>query len=593
LHSRAPSPAPARIGYLRANKNTNKNMIIGIDLGTTNSAVGIWRDGRAELIPNSLGSLLTPSAVSMDERGEVLVGLAARERQVTHPEVTATAFKRYMGTSRLTRLGKREFLPEELSALVLRSLKADAERQLGEPVTDAVITVPAYFNDKQRQATRRAGHLAGLKVERLLNEPTAAALAHGIHLKDAEVRFLVFDLGGGTFDVSVLELAEGVIEVRSSTGDNHLGGEDFNEVLVERFMAANAARHSLGKKRDEKFYQKVRDQAERCRRKLSSEGAATMSVNWNDQLLELALTEEEFAEAAAPLLERLRTPVLRALRDSKIPVNSLSEIILVGGSTRMPIVRKTVTKMFGRFPATHLNPDEAVALGAAVQAGLKARDSALREVVLTDVCPYTLGVDISEKLPGGTLRENIFAPIIERNTVIPASRERMFSPMDDRQRVVQFNVYQGESPNCRDNIHLGRIEVPVPAGRATQAAVSCRFTYDINGLLEVDVTVPQTGERRQLVIMDNEASMDEAKMQQRRQELALLKVHPRDQEVNRAVLARASRCYEEALGERREHISHLLSLFQAAIDSQDPRAIEAAREEFTRALDAIEGETYL
>jgi molecular chaperone HscC len=569
-------------------------MIIGIDLGTTNSAVAIWRDGKAQLIPNSLGSVLTPSAVSIDDNGDLLVGLAARERQVTHPELTATAFKRYMGSKRVTRLGKKELLPEELSALVLRSLKADAEKALGEPVTDAVITVPAYFSDKQRQATRRAGQLAGLTVERLLNEPTAAALAYGIHQKGADTRFLVFDLGGGTFDVSVLELFDGVIEVRASTGDNNLGGEDFNEVLIDKFFAAHKAEFKVtGKASNAKLYQKFRDQAERCRRKLSSGPSATMNVSWQERSFELALTEDEFASAAAPLLDRLRTPVLRALRDSKVAVDSLAEIVLVGGATRMPIVRKSVTKMFGRFPAAQINPDEAVALGAAVQAGLKARDSALSEVVLTDVCPYTLGVNMSERLPSGGLRENLFAPIIERNTVIPASRERQFAPLDDRQRAVEFSVYQGESPNCVDNILLGSIEVPVPPGRATQMSVNCRFTYDINGLLEVDVFVPQTGERRQLVIMDNEAPMDEAALNARRQELAKLKVHPRDQEANRAVLARATRCYEDSLGERREYLAQCLSHFVAAIDGQDPRTIDAAREEFARVLDRFEGETYL
>jgi molecular chaperone HscC len=532
-------------------------MIIGIDLGTTNSAVAIWRDGKAQLIPNSLGQVLTPSAVSLDDNGDLLVGLAARERQVTHPELTATAFKRYMGSKRMTRLGKQELLPEELSALVLRSLKADAEKALGETVTDAVITVPAYFSDKQRQATRRAGQLAGLNVERLLNEPTAAALAHGIHQKGADTRFLVFDLGGGTFDVSVLELFDGIIEVRASTGDNNLGGEDFNEVLIDRFFNTHkAALKVTGKSSDARLYQKFRDQAERCRRKLSAEPTATMTVSWKDQSYELALTESDLVSAAAPLLERLRTPVLRALRDSKVAVDSLAEIVLVGGATRMPIVRKAVTKMFGRFPAAQINPDEAVALGAAVQAGLKARDSALREVVLTDVCPYSLGVNMSERLPSGGIRENLFAPIIERNTVIPASRERQFAPLDNRQSAVAFNVYQGESPNCADNILLGAIEVPVPPGRATETSVNCRFTYDINGLLEVDVFVPQTGERRQLVIMDNDAPMDEKALHARREELAKLKVHPRDQEANRAVVARATRCYEDSLGERREYISH-------------------------------------
>jgi molecular chaperone HscC len=569
-------------------------MIIGIDLGTTNSAVGVWRDGRAELIPNSLGSLLTPSAVSVDDNGDLLVGLTARERQATHPHLTATAFKRYMGTSRRTKLGSKEFLPEELSALVLRSLKSDAEKALGEAITDAVITVPAYFNDKQRHATRRAGQLAGLKVERLLNEPTAAALAYGIHQKDADTRFLVFDLGGGTFDVSVLELFEGVIEVRATTGDNHLGGEDFNEILIDRFFAAHKSRLKLARKdTDAKLYQKLREQAERCRRKLSSESTATMALSRDGESIEMTVSDEEFAAAASPLLERLRTPVLRALRDSQIPVDSLAEIVLVGGATRMPIVRKTVTKMFGRFPGALVNPDEAVALGAAVQAGLKARDSALKEVVLTDVCPYTLGVDTSERLPSGGLRENLYAPIIERNTVIPASRERSFTPLDDRQRKVAFNVYQGESPNCLDNIRLGSIEVPVPPGKATETAITCRFTYDINGLLEVEVYVPQTGARRQLVIWDNEAQFDEKAMSARREALASLKVHPRDQEVNRAVVARANRCYEELLGARREELGRHLSQFQAAIDSQDPRAIDAAREEFSRVLDGIDGETFL
>src|SRR5688572_7843414 len=330
-------------------------VIIGIDLGTTNSAVAVWRNGRAELIPNSLGSVLTPSAVSLTDKGELLVGLAARERQVTHPRLTATAFKRYMGTQRYTSIGNQRLLPEELSALVLRSLKADAEKFLGETVTDAVITVPAYFNDKQRQATRRAGVLAGLKVERLLNEPTAAALAYGIHQKGADTRFLVFDLGGGTFDVSVLELFEGVIEVRASTGDNRLGGEDFNEVLIDRLFEAHKDRWNVsGKNSDEKLYQKMRDQAERCRRKLSSASSASMSVAWNDAPFELTLSDEQFAEAVAPLIDRLRTPVLRALRDSRIPVDNLAEIVLVGGATRMPVVRRAVTKMFGRFPAAQI-----------------------------------------------------------------------------------------------------------------------------------------------------------------------------------------------------------------------------------------------
>ena len=291
-------------------------MIVGIDLGTTNSAIGIWRNGRAELIPNSLGSVLTPSAVSVDDNGEFLVGLAARERQVTHPGSSATAFKRFMGSTRATTLGPKHSLrPEELSSLVLRSLKADAEIFLGEPVTEAVITVPAYFNDKQRKATRRAGELAGFKVERLVNEPTAAALAYGIHELANESRFLVFDLGGGTFDVSILEIFEGVIEVRSSTGDNQLGGEDFNQVLIGDFQ-------SVLRSDDPVLAERVREQAERARRLLTTQPRALMSVSWENRLFEHEVTAERFETLCARLLERLREPVVRAKRDGKIGSNT-------------------------------------------------------------------------------------------------------------------------------------------------------------------------------------------------------------------------------------------------------------------------------
>ena len=283
-------------------------MILGIDLGTTNSAAAVWRNGRAELIPNSLGHVLTPSAVSLDDNGKILVGLAARDRQVTHPDRTATAFKRYMGTGRSVSLGQTRYYPEELSAFVLRALKADAEHYLGETITDAVITVPAYFNDKQRKATKRAGELAGLRVERLLNEPTAAALAYGIHEAGRETRFLVFDLGGGTFDVSVLDIFEGVIEVRASTGDNRLGGEDFNEVLIRMMLESCRQQWRLpDTPRSEFLYQRVRAEAERARRQLSSAEQATMSIVWNDKQAEHQVSTEEFERAAEALLQRLRT----------------------------------------------------------------------------------------------------------------------------------------------------------------------------------------------------------------------------------------------------------------------------------------------
>jgi molecular chaperone HscC len=568
-------------------------VIIGIDLGTTNCAVGVWRDGRAELIPNSLGHTLTPSAVSIDERdGSVLVGLEARERQSTHAKTTATAFKRYMGTTRSTLLGDRPYLPEELSALVLQRLKADAEAYLGEPVTEAVITVPAYFNDKQRKATRRAGQLAGLKVERLLNEPTAAALAYGIHELDSESRFLVFDLGGGTFDVSILELFEGVIEVRASTGDNRLGGEDFNQLLIEGFCAAHAKVLDGKDRGDPVLSQRLREAAERARRALSDEAAVTMSVLWRDAVLEQEITADSFEIMAAGLLTRLREPVLRALRDGNLRAEDLKEIVLVGGSTRMPIVRKTVTRMFGRFPSHTVHPDEAVAIGAAIQAGLKARDAALSEVVMTDVCPYTLGVESGERGAKGEIRTGLFSPIIERNTVIPASRVESFYTLQDNQRHVVMKVYQGESRHVVDNIQLGEISIDVPSGSAGQVRVDVRFTYDINGLLEVDIKVPQTGEQRELVIADEDV-MTPKEVEERRAALAGLKQHPRDNDANRHALARAGRCYEAFLGDQREYVARCMAEFETVLDRQDPRAVEQARETLTKQLDLLEGETWL
>jgi molecular chaperone HscC len=568
------------------------NVIIGIDLGTTNSAAAYWKDGAAHLVPNRLGQFLTPSAVSLDEQGKVLVGLAARERQTSHPTATATAFKRFMGTSRILTLAGTNFTPEELSALVLRSLKEDAEVALGSDVTEAVITVPAYFNDKQRKATKRAGELAGFKVERLINEPTAAALAYGIHQLGADAQFLVFDLGGGTFDVSILEIFEGIIEVRASTGDNRLGGEDFNEVIIAMMRAQFANDWGKAGKDGDALFQLIRQQAERARRSLSTSDSATMALSWRDKPYEYNVTAEAVEEKCANLLNRLRDPVLNAMRDSKIKPDQLAEIILVGGATRMPMVRRAVTRMFGRFPNSSVNPDEAIAVGAAIQAGLKARDAALKEVVLTDVCPFSLGVAISAIRPDGSREDGVFSPIIERNTVIPASRVHGYCTMEKNQRSVNLFIYQGESRKVSDNVALGMLEVPMPKGEAGQT-FECRFSYDIDGLLEVDVTVDATGEKRQLVISDSDEDVSSEAVANRRDALARLKVHPRDSELNRALLARAERLWENALGEQRDFIGNVILQFQAVLERQDPRAVEAAQKQLAETLDQIEGESFL
>ncbi|MEH3102076.1 Hsp70 family protein [Sphingomonas adhaesiva] len=564
-------------------------MIVGIDLGTTNSAVAIWREGAAHLIPNSLGDLLTPSAVSMTDDGDVLIGAAARDRQATHHKMTATVFKRLMGTPKPIHLGTTRFTAEDLSALILRNLKRDAEQYCGEEVTGAVITVPAYFNDRQRKATRRAGELAGLNVERLVNEPTAAALAYGIADRSDREPFLVFDLGGGTFDVSIVEIFDGIVEVRASAGDNRLGGEDFNDALalLAQQRLGLPAPGSMGPLRE-----LMRAAAERTRRALTHADAASFSVVWDDREYRTDIAADEFEAAAARLVEKLREPVLRAMRDSRLRIDEISEIVLVGGATRMPVVRKAVTRMFSRFPNSGIDPDRAIALGAAVQAGLKAKSVDLAEIRLTDVCPFTLGVDVMEQDRAGNVRHGVFAPIIERNTILPTSRSHRFQTAHHHQNTVAFGIYQGESRLVSANVQLGSVTIPVPTRPAGQVVVDCRFSYDVSGLLEVDVTIPATGATHQLVICDDE-EVGTTDLEERRAALALLKVHPRDQDANVALLSRAERCYEAFIGDARDDIGQLIAQFESTLSTQDERLIADMRREANDELDRLEGERFL
>ena len=568
-------------------------MIVGIDLGTTNSACALWQGDRPVMVPNALGELLTPSAVSIGDDGAVLIGRAGRDRMATHPDRSVISFKRRIGTRETVRLAGRDFDAEALSALVLSSLKRDAESFTGESVTGAVVTVPAYFNDRQRKATRRAGELAGLPIKRLINEPTAAALAFGIADRGDREPFLVFDLGGGTFDVSIVEMFDGVIEVRASAGDNRLGGDDFNDCLIDLVRATLDPAGLLATLPPDRAAALLAQAAERCRRALSESDSAEFAVTVDDAELRVPVTAAAFEDHAAGLLARIREPVLRSLRDSGIDAATLSEVVLVGGATRMPIVRRAVTRMFGRFPATTVHPDHAVAMGAAVQAGLLARDAGLDEIRLTDVCPFTLGVDTSEPDGRGGFRTGLFSPIIERNSAVPVSRVSNFSTVSDQQRKVQFGIYQGEARDVSGNVKLGEITVAVPPKPAGHVSIDCRFSYDSSGLLEVDISVPETGMTRNLVIVDDEDAPDPAELEKRRKALAALKVHPRDDAVNAALLARARRAYESFLGDTRAAIGHMLGQFESVLATQDERMIAEARAAFGAALNQIEGERFL
>ena len=563
-------------------------MYIGIDLGTTNSAVAIWRDGKSELVPNALGEMLTPSAVSIDETGQTWVGRAALDRLATHPQQTVTSFKRMMGTEASVTLNKRDFSAEEMSAVILRSLADDVEAATGERPEGAVVTVPAYFNERQRRATRRAGEIAGLKIERLINEPTAAALAFGLTDRGDREPFLVFDLGGGTFDVSIVEMFDGIVEVRASAGDNRLGGDDFDQVMVKlaRPMLQNeAALETLPDDRRKALLQLA---AQKTRCELSTKAEAPFSVTVGDTELTATVTTEQFEEAAAALVRRLRDPVIRSLRDSNIDVKSLSDVVLVGGATRMPVVRKALTRMFGRFPNSSVHPDHAVALGAAIQAGLLSGGEGLEEIRITDVAPFTLGIDVADRDAKGNYYTGIFSPIIDRNTPVPISRVQTYGTMENGQREIRFGVYQGEARDVAHNVKLGELKVPVPARPAGEVFINVRFTYDTSGLLEVDVEVPASGLKRNLVIVDEDDKRSAKDMEKSRKALEALKVHPREEAENVALLARVERAYEGFTGFDREIIGRWIGDFNSALETQDRRTIADARAQLAEALDKLE-----
>jgi molecular chaperone HscC len=570
-------------------------MIVGIDLGTTNSAIAVWRDGVAQLIPNALGHVLTPSAISIGDGGEILVGLPARERLITHPARSASVFKRYMGADKVFTLGATDYRPEELSAFVLRALKSDAERVLGEKVTDAIITVPAYFNDLQRKATQSAGTLAGFNVKRLLSEPTAAALAYGLEAGDDEQTILVVDIGGGTFDVTVLHCFEGLMEVRATAGDTWLGGEDFVDAIVAAFMfEVGEAAGIPPVSQLAAVHGNLRRQAELAKRRLSEAQEATIQVAHNGKEIVWSLSRAKFEQISEGLLARVRVPIERALRDARLHPETISNVILAGGASRMPMFRHLIGRLFKRLPLSNINPDEVVARGAAVRAGMLARDVKLEEFILTDVTPFTLGIEVSHRpAKGGARIDGIYLPIIERNTVIPCSRVQHVFNMEDRQSKIDIRVYQGESRLVRDNILLGKTEVRFPPAKAGEAKIDVRFTYDNSGLLEVETLVAATGVRSTLVIAGSASALSEEEIAARLAKLAALKTLPSEDAENQALLAKANRMFAETLGENRAHIGAMLDKFRAALEGQDPMQIRLAAAQLSALLAQFDDEFFL
>ena len=480
-----------------------KEIILGIDLGTTNSVVSVVKDGKPVVLENANGKRTTPSVVSF-KNDEIIVGEVAKRQMETNPN-TIASIKRLMGTNKKAKANGKEYTPEEVSAMILSHMKEYAEKKLGTKVTKAVITVPAYFNNAEREATKNAGKIAGLQVERIINEPTAAALAYGIEKTDKEEKILVYDLGGGTFDVSVLDLADGTFEVLSTSGDNHLGGDDWDHKIVDWLLSEIKKEHSLDLKDDKMAMQRLKDAAEKAKIELSGQSTTTITLPFlamtdNGPLnVELELTRAAFEKMTEDLVERTRKPIEDALKEAKLSASDIDEVLLVGGSTRIPAVQSMVERVLSKKPNRSINPDEVVALGAAIQGGVLAGD--IDDVLLLDVTPLTLGIETM----GG-----VATPLIKRNSTIPTTKSQVFSTAVDNQSAVTIHVVQGERSMAHDNKSLGTFNLegiePAPRG-VPQIEVS--FSIDANGITKVTAKDKKTNKEQSITIENNTSLTEE------------------------------------------------------------------------------------
>ena len=546
--------------------------IIGIDLGTTNSAVAVLEGNESKIIPNPEGNRTTPSVVAF-KNGEIQVGEVAKRQAVTNLN-TISSIKRHMGdASYKVEIDGKQYTPQEISAMILQYLKGYAEEYLGEKVEKAVITVPAYFNDAQRQATKDAGRIAGLEVERIVNEPTAAALAYGLDKVDHEEKILVFDLGGGTFDVSILELGDGVFDVLSTSGDNHLGGDDFDNKIIEFLVAEFKRDNGIDLSQDKMAMQRLKDAAEKAKKDLSGVTSTQISLPFitageaGPLHLEVTLTRAKFDQLTLDLVERTKEPVRRALSDAGLSASEIDQVILVGGSTRIPAVVEAVRKETGKEPNKSVNPDEVVAMGAAIQGGVISGD--VKDIVLLDVTPLSLGIETM----GG-----VFTKLIDRNTTIPTSKSQVFSTAADNQPAVDVHVLQGERPMAADNKTLGRFQLTdIPAAPRGVPQIEVTFDIDKNGIVNVRAKDLGTGKEQTITIKSSSGLSDEE-----------IERMVKDAEAN----AEADKKRKEEVDLRNEvdqlifTVDKTLKDLEGKVDAEDVKKAETARDELKAAVEA-------
>ena len=543
--------------------------IIGIDLGTTNSLAACWRDGRLELIPGEDGNVLFPSAVGYVEGEGFLVGAAAKERLLTNPGDTVASFKCFMGTAKEYRLGSRMYTPMELSAMVLERLKRNAERVLQEEVEEAIVTVPAYFNDKQRSDTKKAAQVAGLRVERLINEPSAAALAYRMAVGEEDRTLIVFDFGGGTLDLSYVECFDNVIEIVAVAGDNHLGGDDIDRAIQSHFCKVNGL---VEEKLSLEELARIRNLAEQSKCALSASGQADMGLTVGGRVCRAQLNEDILFEICMPLFGKMKQLFLHLLEDADSRVSQIDDLVMVGGSSRLGVGKRCLSELLGKEPVVLDETDRVVALGAGIYAGIRRRGEEIRDMLLTDVCPFTLGIGIRNR---SGQDKNILSPMIERNSTLPASCRNRFVTTSDYQREILVKIYQGEEYYVDDNVYLGEVAIEVALKPAGQAWVDVQFTYDINGILHVSVE-NEMGERRQILLANQ--ALSEEELERYSKELEKIMRPPMEQPENQEMLARFLAYFENSTGERREHIGAMIDYITQGLCSGRKKTVRNAIE---------------